>query len=147
MDSNHERLRYMLKLASCALRKAGDELGSLRRDNEKLSSEICRLNKKMDDTNKFEETLKLAERLHDRGLIKKADIEAKAAEMMDFDENALKVVELSLSNTESQKIASADNGVSSLSDFYYDENSMEDPMAAVFRHSMAESIIKLANQI
>ena len=143
MDEKCMRQEHMLKLASCVLRKSAIQMAELRKDNEKLSSEIVNLKKNIEDANRFEETHKLAEMMHDKGLIKKADIDAKAHEMMSFDEDALKVVELSLSANE--KVAS--DGVSNLSDFYVAETDSDDPMASYFKKTMESAIIEMANEL
>ena len=142
MDEKSIKYEKMLKLASCVLRKTGAKIAELQKDNEKLSSEIVNLKRNAEDANRFEETMKLAEKMHDKGLIKKAEVEVKAREMMDFDENALKVVELSLSGEE--KIAS--DGVSNLSDFYVNEFE-DDPMSAVFRQNMESIIRQMADEL
>lgn len=142
MDGKSIKYEKMLKLASCVLRKTGEQIAELRKDNEKLSSEIINLKRSMEDANRFDETMKLAEKMHDKGLIKQAEIEVKAREMMDFDENALKVVELSLSSEE--KVAS--DGVSNLSDFYLGELDDNDPMSAVLKANMADSIRQMADE-
>ena len=131
MDGKSIKYEKMLKLASCVLRKTGEQIAELRKDNEKLSSEIINLKRSMEDANRFDETMKLAEKMHDKGLIKQAEIE-----------NALKVVELSLSSEE--KVAS--DGVSNLSDFYLGELDDNDPMSAVLKANMADSIRQMADE-
>lgn len=143
MDEKSIKYEKMLKLASCVLRKAGAEIAELQKDNEKLSSEIINLKRSMEDADRFEETKKLAEKMHEKGLIKKADVDVKAREMMDFDKNALKVVELSLSSEE--KLAS--DGVSNLSDFYVNEFDDSDPMSVIFKQNMADSIRQMADEL
>lgn len=143
MGEKRIKQENMLKLASCVLRKTAAQISELRKDNEKLSSEIVNLRKNIEDANRFEETHKLAEKMHDKGLIKQADIEAKAHEMMSFDEDALKVVELSLSTNE--KVAS--DGVSSLSDFLVAENDSDDPMASYFSENMKSAIFRMADEL
>lgn len=143
MDGKSMKYERMLKLASCVLRKTGEKIAELQKDNEKLSCEILHLKRSMEDADRFEETMKLATKMHDKGLIKQADIEAKAREMMGFDENALKVVELSLSGED--KIAS--EGVSSLSDFYIDKSAEEDPMMPILRQNMADIIQQMADDL
>ena len=145
MSSAKEQASYMLKVASCALKKAGSTISGLQRDNEKLSSEIIELKKQLDTANRLDETMKLAEEMHSRGLIKKADVEAKAYEMLSFDDEALKVLELTLSGQE--KIA--EDGASNLADFYVSDGVQEDPMSATTGSGvkMADTILRLADEL
>lgn len=146
MNSAKDQKNYMLKLASCALKKAGSTISELQQDNEKLSSEVVSLKKRLDTSNRLEETMKLAREMHSKGLIKKAEIEAKAYEMLDFNDDALKVVELSLSGHE--KIA--EDGVSSLSEFYVgDDFTGADPMedAVPTGRIMADTILRMADEM
>lgn len=142
MDEKRIKQENMLKLASCVLRKSAMQISELRKDNEKLSSEIINLKKNIEDANRFEETHKLAEMMHEKGLIKQADIDAKAHEMMSFDEDALKVVEMSLSANEK----TASDGVSSLSDFLVADEG-DDPMSSYFKENMKSAIFEMANEI
>ena len=146
MNSAKDQKNYMLKLASCALKKAGSTISELQHDNEKLSSEIVSLKHKLDTTNRLEETMKLAQEMHSKGLIKKAEIEAKAYEMLSFDDEAIKVLELTLSGQE--KVA--EDGVSSLSEFYVGNDfTGADPMedAIPTGRLMADTIMKLADEM
>ena len=138
MSSNKE---YMLKVASIALRKAADKIQQLYSDNEKLSSELCDLKKEAREAHNFEEATKIASKMHEKGLIKKAEIESKAYEISKFDEEALNMLNASLSSTE--KVASS--GVSDLSEFMVDE---EDAFInQIHRKSMADSIIAAADDL
>lgn len=145
MSSANNQKDYMLKLASCALKKAGATISDLRKDNEKLSSEVVSLKTMLDRADKLEETTKLATEMHRKGLIKKAEIEVKAYEMLNFDDEALGVLELTLSGHE--KVA--DDGVSSLSDFYVDEMTTHDPMDGDMPRGrvMADTILRMADEL
>lgn len=146
MNSANRQTSYMLKVASCALKKAGSVISDLQHDNEKLSAEIVGLRGQLDTANRLEETTKLAKEMHNKGLIKKAEIEAKAHEMLSFDNEALRVLELTLSGQE--KIA--EDGVSNLADFYVSEGPQSsDPMDdfPIVSNKMADTILKLAEEI
>ena len=146
MSSARNQKDYMLKMASCALKKAGSTISELRKDNEKLSSEIVYLKQQLSTADKLDETMKLATEMHRKGLIKKAEIESKAYEMLDFDEEALGVLELTLSNHE--KVA--EDGATSLSDFYVDDDlTSHDPMmdAVPTGRVMADTILRMADEM
>ena len=146
MNSANNQKDYMLKMASCALKKAGSTISELRKDNEKLSSEIVALKGRLSTADKLEETMKLATEMHRKGLIKKAEIEAKAYDMLSFDDEALGVLELTLSGQE--KVA--EDGVTSLSDFYVDDAfSDNDPMekAVPIGSIMADTINRMADEM
>lgn len=146
MNSANNQKDYMLKMASCALKKAGSTISELRKDNEKLSSEIVSLRNQLDTADKLEKTMKIAKEMHNKGLIKNAEIEAKAYDMLSFDDEALGVLELTLSGHE--KVA--EDGASSLSDFYVDDDlSAGDPMenAVPVGNIMADTINRMAEEM
>lgn len=136
MSLNHE---HMMKMAAVALRNAANKIQQLSSDNEKMASELCDLKKEAREAHAFEEATKIATKMHEKGLIGKADIEAKAYEISKFDKEAMDMIEASLSGSE--KVASA--GVSDLSDFMIDEENNE--IARYHKKSMADEIISTAD--
>ena len=138
MSSNKD---YLLKVASIALRKAADKMQQLYADNEKLSTELCDLKKEAREAQNFEEATKIASKMHEKGLIKKAEVEAKAFEISKFDREAMDMLDASLNVTE--KVASA--GASDLSEFMFDEG--DSYVMQMHKKSMADSIIAAANDL
>ena len=132
---------YMLKMAAVALRKSASKIQQLYEDNEKLSNEILDLRKEADEAHAFEEAKKIANKMHQKGLIKKADIDARAYEISKFDEEALEMLQATLNGSE--KIASI--GASDLSQFMFEQEN--DPLLQMKKKNMADSIISAAEQM
>ena len=130
---------HMMKIAAVALRGAANKIQQLSSDNEKMAAELCDLKKEAREAQVFEDAMKIANRMHEKGLIKKADVESKAYEISKFDKEAIEIIDASLSGTE--KVASA--GVSGLSEFMIEEDNTN----ALIQHhkkTMADDIISFA---
>lgn len=132
---------YMLKVAAVALRKSADKIRQLYEDNEKLSNELLDLKKEASEAHAFEEAKKIADKMHEKGLIKKADVDARAYEISKFDEEALNILQATLNSQE--KIASA--GVSDLSEFMFEQEN--DFLIQMQKKNMADSIISAAEEL
>ena len=132
---------YMLKVAAVALRKSADKIRQLYEDNEKLSNELLDLKKEANEAHAFEEAKKIADKMHEKGLIKKADVDARAYEISKFDEEALNILQATLNSQE--KVASA--GVSDLSEFMFDQEN--DFLIQMQKKNMADSIISAAEEL
>ena len=132
---------YMLKVAAMALRKSASKIHQLYEDNERLSEELLDLKKEANEAHAFEEAKKIANKMHEKGLIKKADIDARAYEISKFDEEALGMLEATLNSQE--KIASS--GVSDLSDFMFEQEN--DILYQMQKKNMADSIISAAEEL
>ena len=138
MSLNYE---HMMKVAAVALRGAANKIQQLSSDNEKMAAELCDLKKEAREAHVFEEATKIATKMHEKGLIKKADIEAKAFEISKFDKEAMELLDASLNSSE--KVASA--GVSGLSDFMIDEEN--NGIAQYHKKNMADDIINMADNL
>ena len=130
---------HMMKIAAVALRGAANKIKQLSSDNEKMATELCDLKKEAREAQAFEDAMKIANKMHEKGLIKKADIEAKAYEISKFDKEALDIIEASLNSVE--KVASA--GASDLSDFMIEEDN-SDALVQDHKKAMADAIISAA---
>lgn len=132
---------YMLKVAAVALRKSASKIQQLYEDNEKLSNELLDLKKEANEAHAFEEAKKIAGKMHEKGLIKKADIEARAYEISKFDEEAMEMLNATLNSQE--KVASV--GASDLSQFMFEQEN--DPLLQMKKKNMADSIISAAEEL
>lgn len=130
---------HMMKIAAVALRGAANKIKQLSSDNEKMATELCDLKKEAREAQAFEDAMKIANKMHEKGLIKKADIEAKAYEISKFDKEALDIIEASLGSVE--KVASV--GASDLSDFMIEEDN-SDALVQYHKKTMADAIISAA---
>ena len=130
---------HMMKIAAVALRGAANKIQQLSSDNEKMAAELCDLKKEAREAQVFEDAMKIANRMHEKGLIKKADVESKAYEISKFDKDAIEIIDASLSGTE--KVASA--GVSGLSEFMIEEDNTN-ALIQYHKKTMADDIISFA---
>lgn len=138
MSYNYE---HMMKIAAVALRGAANKIQQLSSDNEKMAMELCDLKKEAREAQAFEEATKIATKMHDRGLISKTDIEAKAYEISKFDKEAMDIIDASLSGSE--KVASA--GASDLSSFMIDEDNSA--IAQYHKKTMADEIHSMVENL
>lgn len=130
---------HMMKIAAVALRSAANKIQQLSSDNEKMAAELCDLKEEAREAQAFEDAMKIASKMHEKGLIKKADVESKAYEISKFDKEAIEIIDASLSGTE--KVASA--GVSDLSDFMIEEDNTN-ALVRYHKKTMADAIISAA---
>lgn len=128
-----------MKIAAVALRSAANKIQQLSSDNEKMAAELCDLKEEAREAQAFEDAMKIASKMHEKGLIKKADVESKAYEISKFDKEAIEIIDASLSGTE--KVASA--GVSDLSDFMIEEDNTN-ALVRYHKKTMADAIISAA---
>ncbi len=123
----------MLKVASAETKQSKSE-------NEKLAHENKMLKLKLIASNKSDRAVKLAYKMHQNGLIKKADIEKKIDELMDMNDEAYEVVAETV-DTMIEKEA-GEQGIDSLA-YIMDSDDVEQ----IRKRSMAEEIDKMAKKL
>lgn len=105
-DTGFEKKASMLKTASDMLKYAAKRTRDLEESNERLASENKILHARIEFEQRKMKAEKLAGIMHQKGLIKHAEISDKAAEISIMDEVGFEILKSAVENLHVEKIAS-----------------------------------------
>jgi hypothetical protein len=88
----------LASIASKMLKFAANENRRLTSENEKLASEVQVLRSEMHKKTKLESATKLASTMNEKGMLKKADINAQVEKIMELDEAGFEMLKTAIEN-------------------------------------------------
>lgn len=124
-----------LEKYATALRLAANQLRELQSQNEKLASENEALTLQLIAKERAARSVKLANEMYSKGLIKKAEIDDEVDRLMEMDDKAFEMVKSAIARISIEKNTAGLDTISGLIGGDYEEG------ASGKRSSLAQSII------